>query len=105
MRPLDFVSLIRPLIGKSLNNVAYHHFESAQILPYAVYMENDLETFVAENRTWLGDQSIRFEVYTKRKDFALEQEIEELFQDHVWTKEASDWLETENCYMTVYVIN
>lgn len=104
MKLNDFVALVNPLIGEFLTDVAYHHFESPPTLPFGAYLEDDLDFFKSDDQTSYEASAIRFEVYTQTKDLTLENRIQELFKGLVWERETSQWLASENCYLTIYYI-
>lgn len=87
-----------------ITDFAYHHFSSKPTLPFAVYLEYDSDAFFGDNRTINLTYPIRLELYTDFKDEDLEERILKAFKKEPIKKEASIWLERENCYLTIFDI-
>lgn len=107
MKLLEFAKVVEPLIGQELTDIQYSHFEGSHappVLPFAAYIELDPEFFRAEDINWYQDLPIRFELYTKTKDLTLEKKVEELFQPYVWERMATQWLDSEDCYLIVFYV-
>lgn len=100
----DFLKIVEPLIGDGLTDIRYHHFSYPPTLPFAAYFEVDTSFFMTDDQTVFEDGVVRFEVYTETKDQELEEKIQDLLQGLPWERQPSEWLESENCYLTVYYI-
>lgn len=100
----DFLKIVEPLIGDGLTDIRYHHFSYPPTLPFAAYFEVDTSFFMSDDQTMFEDGVVRFEVYTENKDQDLERKIQDLLKGQRWERQPSEWLESENCYLTVYYI-
>ena len=86
-----------------ITDFALHRFRSAPTLPFAAYYPNRLEPMGADNAVWFVDGTVTVELYTALVDFELLEYFEGLAPGY-WIREDILWLDTENCYMTIYNI-
>lgn len=86
--------------------VAYDHFTSTQTPPFIVYLNPSDNTFGADNKVTYKTKDINIEVYTSKKDLALETKIEKLFDDNEIYYDDPDevFIPSENVYKRTYYI-
>lgn len=86
--------------------VAYDHFNKAVEAPYIVYRVDHTENFFAENKTYKKNEIIYVELYTIKKDVALEVNLEALFDEYdiAWEIESQEYIDTEKVYQIIYRI-
>jgi len=100
------------LLGSIGYPVAYNHFKKTETNPlpnppFIVYFEEDSQNFGADNKVWKKVIDYRIEVYTDNKDLDLEQQIENLLDEHniyydtLETFIASEFLYQKNYYITL----
>lgn len=94
---------------KSLNiPVAYDHFESDKTIspPFMAYREISPDTFKADNKTFYRENVFEVELVTEKKNVALEQQLEGLFNSNSIPYDKSDtiWDEDERIYHIIYTI-
>lgn len=87
------------------DKVRYRAFEpgSLPVPPYICYLTTDSANFVADNKVYNAGDSVDIELYTTKRDFALEAKIEQALEDLElpWTR--SDSYEvTEEVYIIIY---
>lgn len=105
MKLVDTVSILFELQNQGMIlDFAYNHFADAQALPFAIYMEQDSNATFADDRTYHIDAPVEIELYTENKDLALEEALELLLAGYAYDKEASEWIDEEKCYMTLYTV-
>lgn len=86
--------------------VFYDHFTSTQTLPFVVYMNPNDNTFGADNKVVHKTKNINVEVYTSKKDLALEAKIEKLFDDNELYYDDPDevYIVSEKVYKRTYYL-
>lgn len=94
---------------KTLNiPVAYDHFDSDKEInpPFMAYREVSIETFKADNKSFYRPYEYEIELVTVKKDIALEEQIEELFNNNNIPYDKSDeiWDNDEKIYHNFYNI-
>ncbi|WP_195270326.1 hypothetical protein [Eubacterium sp. 1001713B170207_170306_E7] len=85
--------------------VAYHHWEVGEVppLPYLIYYEDSSDSFYADNRVYQQVIGVTVELYTDRKDPAIEEKLETVMDhnDIAYTTYES-YLESEQMYLHGY---
>ena len=94
---------------KTLNiPVAYDHFEeNTQVNPpFMAYREISPNTFKADNKTYYKNLEYEIELVTEKKNVALEQLIEGLFDTNniPYDKQDEVWDNDERIYHNIYII-
>lgn len=82
--------------------VAYYKFEKPQKLPFVVYFEADGTVEGADNYNLFRRKTIVIELYTVKKDVALERKLENLFRDTEMEKSVDTYLSDEKMFMVAY---
>lgn len=84
---------------------AYHHFApaNAPVPPFICYLEEASNNFAADGVVYLPVTTTHIEVYTDRKNPALEERVEEELQGAgvFWDKEET-YIPDEDLYVVVY---
>lgn len=82
--------------------VAYHSFQKeAPPLPFICFISPGTSNFAADGVVYTKANHIQVELYTKYRDFELEEKVEEALSSFYWEKE-SEYLESEKCFQTIY---
>lgn len=88
--------------------VAYDHFDSNKNIapPFMAYREISPDTFKADNKTFYKNNVFEVELVTEKKDVALEESIEGLFDSNniPYDKEDTTWDNDEKIYHIIYII-
>lgn len=85
--------------------VAYSHFNSAVEPPFMVYLNPSDNSFGADNKVLHRTKNINVEVYTRKKDLALEQKLESFFNEkNLYFESDETWIDTEKVYVRTYYI-
>ncbi|MBR1592817.1 MAG: hypothetical protein IJ666_07395 [Ruminococcus sp.] len=88
---------------KSLNiPVAYLKFDKPQKLPFMVYYEAGTEIKGADGHNLYREIEITVELYSDKKNTALERKIEALFSDREIHKDADIYISDEDMFITAY---
>ena len=84
---------------------AYHHFaegESPQP-PFLLFLSPGEETFSADNVAYYSFKQLDIELYTDKKNPALEEEIEAVLTQHeIYFTKSEAWIESERLYEVLY---
>lgn len=85
--------------------VTYHHWEVGEVppLPYLIYYEDSSDPFYADNRVYQQVTGVTVELYTDRKDPAIEAKLETVLDhnDIAYTT-YENYLESEQMYLRGY---
>ena len=84
---------------------AYHHFaegESPQP-PFLLFLSPGEETFSADNVAYYSFKQLDIELYTNKKNPAMEEEIESVLTQHeIYFTKSEAWIESEKLYEVLY---
>ncbi len=85
--------------------VAYQKFdeENAPDLPIMVYSVPYSNNFSADGRVYGKISHIQIDLYTKHKDMASEDKVENALSSFYWSKQ-EEYLEDERCYRIMYEV-
>lgn len=85
--------------------VIYHHWEEGEVPPllYLIYYEDSSDPFYADNRVYQQVTGVTVELYTDRKNPAIEEKLETVLDhnDIAYTTYES-YLESEQMYLRGY---
>lgn len=84
---------------------AYDHFAEGESPdpPFAVYMMPWSDNFSADGKVYVKIQGARIEVYTDRKDPALERRVEAVLdRNGIFYDKTENWIESEKLYEVMY---
>lgn len=85
--------------------IAYHHFKKPPKPPYIVYLFNYSSNFGADNGVYSKANNYQVELYTTKKDPAIEKMIEDLFDENdIFWEKTETYIESEGLYQVLYEI-
>ena len=85
--------------------VAYSHFKNRQRTPFICYKESFTDNFKADNKVYVKFKRIQIELYTSKKNTALENQLETLLDDHSLSYDPDYfYLEGEKVFQVMYEI-
>ena len=86
--------------------VARNEFEEAVEPPFIVFVSESPDIMGADNIVWHMFNNYRIELYTSKKEGALEEMLEERFRERriFFEKEGDIKISSENLWMVVYYI-
>lgn len=84
---------------------AYHHFAEGEAPdpPFIIYLVSGSDNFFADDRVYQGIESVQIELYTDRKDPAMEEKVEAALDSFCWEKSEA-YVDTERLYQIIYRI-
>ena len=84
---------------------AYHHFEPEEAIapPFICWLVPGCDNFAADGKVFFSADEVHIELYTDRKDFELEQRVEEVLnkREIYWGK-SEEYIENEDLYEVRY---
>ena len=86
----------------------YHHFTQKEMedvsLPILVWIVPGTDNFFADGQAYHKIKELDIELYTDEKDWALEEKLEGILDKYgiPWQQTASEWLETEKMWESLY---
>lgn len=86
--------------------VTYHSWPEGEApgLPFLCYLSTGADTLPADGGVYVQWDNVLVELYTAKKDPALEATVEAALAGFTWTKDQT-YIKAERCYMTVYEVD
>lgn len=85
--------------------VARGGFKKAQAPPYIVYIFSYSSNFAADSKVYLKRDNYQIEMYTEKKDIALEENLEGIFDTHGLVYDKTEtYLESEQLIEVLHEI-
>ena len=84
---------------------AYHHFAEGEAVnpPFICYLLPGSNNFSADGKVYFKINEVRIELYTDLKDLAVEQQVEDVLDEHEFFYNKSEtWIESERLYEVLY---
>ena len=84
---------------------AYSHFAEGESPepPFMCYLLPTSDNFSADGRVYHKLSSVHFEVYTDKKDRALENRVEDVFdKNNIFYNKSEVWINSEKLYEAIY---
>ena len=75
----------------------------APALPYICYLETGSSIFAADGIVYEEFKRVQIELYTKFKDEATEDKVQQALSSFVWEK-TEEYIDSEKCYQILYEI-
>ena len=93
------------IIGEAGVPVARNCFLKPQAPPYIVYIFSHSNNFSADSKVFLKRENYQVELYTEKKDIALEEKLEGIFDEHGLLYDKTEtYLESEKLIEVIYEI-
>lgn len=85
--------------------VAYRAWPEGEApeLPYICYLVTGSSNFAADGQVYEKILRLQVELYTKFKDEALEDKVEQVLSSFVW-EATEEYIDSEKCYQILYEI-
>lgn len=96
---------IEQMLDKIGIEYRYHHFETEEAIdpPFMVWYIAESGNTKADGRVYCRADQIKLELYTDKKDFEMEQRVEDILDlSEIVYKKAGDYLEDEMMYEVLY---
>lgn len=84
---------------------AYDHFAEGESPkpPFICYLLPGSDNFAADGRVYFKINEVRIEVYTDRKDLAVESKVEAVLDDRgIFYNKSEVWISSEKLYEVLY---
>ena len=85
---------------------AYDHFAEGESLepPFLCYLIPGSDNFAADGKVYHRGASVHVEIYTDKKDPALEKKVEDVLDAHeVFYNKSETWIGSEHLYEALYI--
>lgn len=86
---------------------AYYQFpETGQKPPFICFFFSGSNDFIADDCNYKKIERLNIELYTTKKDFALEERVETVLYEHgmVWSREET-YIDSEKLYEVIYELD
>ena len=96
---------VRALIESIGLPYAYHHFAEGESPrpPFIIYLYPRSNNFSADNMAYAKADNLQIELYTRKRDFAVESEIEErLDGKSLFYNKSEVYISTEGLFEVIY---
>ena len=80
---------------------AYHHFAEGELPepPFICYLLPGSYNFSADGKVYYKINEVHIELYTDLKDLAVEQQLEDVLDEHgIFYNKSETWIESEKLY-------
>ena len=84
---------------------AYHHFAEGESPepPFICYLLPGSNNFSADSKVYYKINELHIELYTDLKDLAVEQQLEDVLDEHgIFYNKTEAWIESEKLYEVLY---
>lgn len=85
---------------------AYHHFAEGESPepPFICCLLPGSNNFAADGKVYYKINEVHIELYTDLKDLAVEQQLEDVFDEHgIFYNKSETWIESEKLYEVLYI--
>ena len=93
------------MLGEIQIPFAYHHFAEGESPepPFICYLLPGSNNFSADGKVYYKINEVHIELYTDLKDLAVEQQLEEVLDEHgIFYNKSETWIESEKLYEALY---
>ena len=84
---------------------AYHHFAEGESPepPFICYLLPGSNNFSADGKVYYKINEVHIELYTDLKDLAVEQQLEDVLDEHgIFYNKSETWIESEKLYEVLF---
>lgn len=85
---------------------AYHHFAEGESPdpPFICYLLPGSNNFSADGKVYYKINEVHIELYTDLKDLVVEQQLEDVLDEHgIFYNKSETWIESEKLYEVLYI--
>ena len=93
------------ILSESQIPFAYHHFAEGESPepPFICYFLPGSNNFSADGKVYYKINEVHIELYTDLKDLAVEQQLEDVLDEHgIFYNKSETWIESEKLYEVLY---
>ena len=84
---------------------AYYEFpdDTERKPPFVAFMLTDNNDFLADDKNYIEQRTLVIELYTREKDFDLEQTVRNVLNEYdLPFEQESEYLDDERCWITIF---
>lgn len=89
------------MLGEMQVPFAYHHFAEGEAVepPFICYLLPGSNNFSADGKVYHKISEVHIELYTDLKDLTVEQQVEDVLDEHgIFYNKSEVWIESEKLY-------
>ena len=89
------------ILNETQISFAYHHFAEGESPepPFICYLLTGSNNFSADGKVYYKINEVHIELYTDLKDLAVEQQLEDVLDEHgIFYNKSETWIESEKLY-------
>lgn len=91
------------ILKKTGYPIRYNSFKTPPSTPYLIYLATDTDNTFADNKVYEKNTNYQVELYTDKKDFDVQENIENLFDEYEIPWESSEaYIKEEKLYQVIY---
>ena len=93
------------MLSKMQIPFAYHHFAEGEAVepPFICYLLTGSNNFAADGKVYHKINEVHIELYTDLKDLAVEQQVEDVLDEHeIFYNKSEVWIKSEKLYEVLY---
>lgn len=93
------------ILNETQISFAYHHFAEGESPepPFICYLLPGSNNFSADGKVYYKINEVHIELYTDLKDLAVEQQLEDVLDEHgIFYNKSETWIESEKLYEVLF---
>ena len=93
------------ILNETQISFAYHRFAEGESPepPFICYLLPGSNNFSADGKVYYKINEVHIELYTDLKDLAVEQQLEDVLDEHgIFYNKSETWIESEKLYEVLY---
>ena len=99
------MEVLLQILNETQISFAYHHFAEGESPepPFICYLLPGSNNFSADGKVYYKINEVHIELYTDLKDLAVEQQLEDVLDEHgIFYNKSETWIESEKLYEVLY---
>lgn len=99
------MEVLLQILNETQISFAYHHFAEGESpeSPFICYLLPGSNNFSADGKVYYKINEVHIELYTDLKDLAVEQQLEDVLDEHgIFYNKSETWIESEKLYEVLY---
>ena len=99
------MEVLLQILNETQISFAYHHFAEGESPepPFICYLLPGSNNFSADGKVYYKINEVHIELYTDLKDLAVEQQLEDVLDEHgIFYNKSETWIESEKHYEVLY---
>lgn len=99
------MEVLLQILNETQISFAYHHFAEGESPepPFICYLLPGSNNFSADGKVYYKINEVHIELYTDLKDLVVEQQLEDVLDEHgIFYNKSETWIESEKLYEVLY---